>query len=193
MKTTIRSSMMVALILGSVAVARPELARAGSKSDPPATGANDANIKKELSDAEILGVADTANTRAIDQANVAVDKAQADSVKQYAQTMLKDHTEAKEQGRKLLAEVGISVSAVSAGLQKEGDDTMTQLETVLPSNFDRTYLQAQVRQQQSLLRTLDSVIPQTQGPQLKGLMMYMRQLTEQHLATARSTLATLGR
>jgi putative membrane protein len=192
MPNTFRSSILVTLFLGSVAVVVPRLAAAGSQSGAHALGAKDANIKKDLSDAQLLGVADTVNTGEIDRANIAVDKAQANSVKQLAQTMVKDHTEAKEQGRKLLAEYGIAVSGLSAGMQKESDDTMTQLQTVVPSSFDRTYLQSQIRLHQKLIKALDDVIPQAQGPQLKGLLQYMRQQADHHLATARSTLQSLG-
>jgi putative membrane protein len=182
---------LATLFLGSSTILVPRLAEAGSQSDSHAQGTKDPNVKKELSDAQLLGVADTVNTGEIDRANVAVEKAQADSVKQFAQTMLKEHIEAKEQGRKLLAEYGISVSGLSAGMQKESDETMTQLQTVVPSSFDRTYLQSQIRLQQKLIRTLDDVIPQAQGPQLKGLLEYMRQMADRHLATARSTLGSL--
>jgi putative membrane protein len=155
-------------------------------------GAKDANIKKDLSDSQILGVADTANTGEIDRANIATEKAQSDTVKQFAQMMLKEHTEAKQQGRKLFSEVGITVSALSAGMQKDSDDTMTQLMTVAPSGFDRTYMQAQVRLHQKTIRALDELIPQTQGPQLKGLLTYMRQQADRYLSTARSIINSLG-
>ncbi len=192
MMTKLRSSMVAALFLGSVPVVVPGLAQAGSQSDSHALGTKDPNAKKGLTDAQLLGVADTVNTGEIDRANVAIEKAQSDSVKQFAQMMLKEHTEAKEQGRKLLAEYGISVSGLSAGMQKESDDTMTQLQTVVPSSFDRMYIQSQMRLQQKLIHALDEVIPQTQGPQLKGLLQYMREMAERHLATARSTLSSLG-
>lgn len=192
MTNTFRSSILATLFLGSVGVVVPRPAEAGSESDAHALGAKDPNIKKDLSDAQLLGVADTVNTGEIDRANVAIEKAQADSVKQFAQMMLKEHIEAKEQGRKLLAEYGISVSGLSAGMQKQSDDTMTQLQTVVPSGFDRTYLQSQIRLQQKLIKGLDEVIPQAQGPQLKGLLQYMRQQADRHLATARSTLQSLG-
>ena len=186
MKTTHRSSILAALLLGSMTVVSPRLAEAGSQSDSHAAGAKDANIKKDLSDSQILGVADTANTGEIDRANIAVEKAQSDTVKQFAQMMLKEHTEAKQQGRKLFSEVGITVSALSAGMQKDSDDTMTQLMTVAPSGFDRTYMQAQVRLHQKTIRALDELIPQTQGPQLKGLLTYMRQQADRDPSTARS-------
>jgi putative membrane protein len=191
MMTTLRSSLLAALFLGSVTIVVPRLAEADSKSGSHATGAKDPNTKKDLSDSQLLAVADTANTGEIDRANVAIQKAQSDSVKQYAQMLLNDHTEAKQQGRKLLAEVGITVSPVSAGIQRDSDDAMKQLQTVVPSNFDRTYLQSQIRLHQKLIRTLDEGIPQAQGPQLKGLLQYMRQLAERHLATARSSLNAL--
>jgi putative membrane protein len=192
MTNTFRSSILATLFLGSVTVVVPRFAEAGSESDSHALGAKDPNIKKDLSDAQLLGVADTVNTGEIDRANVAIEKSQSDPVKQFAQTMLKDHTEAKEQGRKLLAEYGIAVSGLSAGMQKESDETMTQLETVVPSSFDRTYLQSQIRMHEKLIKALDDVIPQAQGPQLKGLLQYMRQQADRHLATARSTLQSLG-
>jgi predicted outer membrane protein len=64
--------------------------------------------------------------------------------------------------------------------------------TVVPSSFDRTYMEAQVRLHQKAMRAFDELIPQTQGPQLKGLLTYMRQQAERHLSTARSIINSLG-
>jgi len=192
MKTTLRSSMLTALFVGSAAIAGPRVADAGPQPDSHALGTKDTD-NQELSDGQILGVVDTANTSEIDQANVAITKAEADSVKEFAQMMIKDHTAAKERDRALAAGIGISVSALSAGIQKESNETMTLLMTVQPSNFDRTYMQTQVRAHQKVLRTLDELVPQAASPQLKTLLTDMRATVERHLTTAEATLAALGR
>jgi len=192
MKPKIRRPLFAALILGAVAAA--PVAEAGPRTGASATGSK-ANDKTNLTDAQILGVADTANTGEIAQANIAVSKAQVESVRQFAQLMIKDHSEAKEKGRSLGTELGLTpaTSPLSAGVQKDGDDAMAQLEKAQPGNFDRTYMQTQVRLHQKVLRTLDDLIPQADAPQLKSLLGDMRMHVEHHLTTARSTLATLGK
>src|SRR5437762_146880 len=122
-----------ALLAGCVGVAVPLAAQAGGK-DSHATD------KTDPSDAQILGIADVANTGEIGQANVALSKTQNDSVKQFAQLMVKDHTAAKEKGKAVGKELGLTPapSELSNGIQKDGNDATAQLDKASAANFDRT-------------------------------------------------------
>jgi putative membrane protein len=178
--------------LGVVGAAAPAV-QAGAKGDQhTASGAKGAN-KTDLTDAQILGVADTANAGEVAQANIALTKAQKDSVKQFAQLMVKDHSAAKDKGRAIGKELGLiaAPSGLSSGIQKDGDEASAKLEKAQSTNFDRTYMQIQVRLHQKVLKTLDDLIPQADAAQVKDLLTDMRGHVEHHLSVARTTLGNL--
>jgi putative membrane protein len=144
-------------------------------------------------DAQILGVADTANTGEVGQGNIALSKAQHDSVKQFAQLMVKDHTAAKEKGRAVAKELGLTPapSGLSNGVQKDGNDATAQLSKATSATFDRTYMQLQVTLHEKVLKMLDDLIPKADAQQVKALLTDMRGHVEHHLAAARTTLSSL--
>jgi len=174
------------LLTGGLALAVPLAARAGG----PEHHATD---KTDPSDAQILGVADAANTGEIGQANVALAKARRDSVKQFAQLMVKDHTAAKDKGRAVARDLGLTPapSGLSNGVQKDGNDATAQLGKATPDSFDRTYMQLQVRLHEKVLKTLDDLIPKADAQQIKTLLTDMRGHVEHHLTVARTTLSSL--
>jgi putative membrane protein len=190
MRASIQRRLLSTLLIGGSALAIPLSAEAGNK----AKSAHAAE-KTDVSDAQILGIADTANSGEIEQANIALSKAQKDSVKQFAQLMVKDHTAAKEKGKVVGRELGLTPapSALANGIEKDGDAVTSQLEKATPSDFDMTYLQLQVREHEKVLKAIDGLIPKADAQQVKGLLTDMRGHVEHHLATARTTLASLAK
>jgi putative membrane protein len=186
MKATFHHRLYSVLLTGGLALAVPLAAQAGGPD-------HHSTDKTDPSDAQILGVADTANTGEIGQGNIALSKAQRDSVKQFAQLMVKDHTAAKDKGRAVAKELGLTPapSGLSNGVQKDGNDATAQLGKATPENFDRTYMQLQVRLHEKVLKTLDELIPKADAQQVKALLTDMRGHVEHHLSAARTTLSSL--
>ncbi|HEX3593484.1 MAG TPA: DUF4142 domain-containing protein [Polyangiaceae bacterium] len=193
MNTILRRHALPAIALVGIAFVAPRAAHAEPKPAPHASNGAKAANKTDLSDAQLLGIADLANTGEVGQATYAMSKTQNEAVKQFAQLMIKEHGAARDKGRSIATELGIAAapSALSNGVQKDGDDVMSQLEKSSPPNFDRTYMQAQIRLHQKVLRMLDDLIPQADAAQIKALLTDMRGHVEHHLSTARSTLTAL--
>jgi putative membrane protein len=183
----------LATVLMGIGMCLPVAAGAAPKTGPGAASESKPANKAEVTDAQILGIADVANTGEVGQANIALSKGQADSVKQFAQLMVKDHTAAKEKGRAVGKELGLTPapSELSNGVQRDGNEATAQLEKASTRNFDRTYMQIQVRLHEKVLKTLDDLIPKADASQVKTLLTDMRGHVEHHLAVARSTLKSL--
>src|SRR5690606_21306842 len=100
----------------------------------------------DLSDSQILGAVSAANLGEIDQAEVALDRGNADSVVSYAQMMIDDHTTAEQRLQSLAAEQGLSVddSSVSRMLESQSEGLVMFLESVSDSQFDAEYIGGQV-------------------------------------------------
>jgi len=183
----------LATVLMGIGMCLPVTSGAAPKTGHAVAGDSKQANKNELTDAQILGFADTANTGEVGQGNIALSKGQADSVKQFAQLMVKDHTAAKDKGRAIGKELGLTPapSELSNGIQRDGNEATAQLEKASAQSFDRTYMQIQVRLHEKVLKKLDDVIPKADASQVKALLTDMRGHVEHHLAVARSTLTSL--
>jgi len=190
MRTSTQRRLLSALLIGGSAIAIPLGAEAGNKAKTA-----HATSKTDVTDAQILGIADTANSGEIEQAKIALSRAQKDSVKKFAGLMVKDHTDAKEKTKVVGRELGLAPapSALANSIEKEGDEVTSQLEKATPSDFDTTYLQLQVREHEKVLKAIDGLVPKAEAQQVKALLTDMRGHVEHHLTTARATLATLGK
>jgi len=182
-------------IVGALAVTTAGAALAGDSTGKKTPAAAPAN-KTDLTDAQILGVPDVANTDEVDQANVALSRTHSDKVKSFAEMMVRDHTAAKNQGLSIAKQLGLSpaTSAKSADVQKQGADALKTLHEANADDFDKKYLKTQIRLHEDTLKLLDGdLIPKASTPQVKGLLNDMRLHVQHHLAVAHSDLDTLSK
>lgn len=182
-------------VIGGVCTSAPHQGFAAPKKAPPraASEPNEARATSEstLSDAQILGVANTTNDGATALSGLALSRAQSEPVKQFARLVLNDQSAAKEQGHAIAVKLRIKPAPSSVGnaLQKQTDDVMGRLEKSTPLDFDRSYMESQVRLLQRVEQVFDELIPQTDSKELKRLVTDMHEQAEHHLALARGTLA----
>jgi len=151
--------------------------------NPPVLSAQD------LSDAEVAHVAVTANAIDVDLAKVALQRARAEQVKAFAQTMVDDHTGVNEQAAALAKKLGVTPAAneVSASLQKEADAAKSRLGSLSGMTFDRAYMEREVEYHQAVLDAIDNLlVPTTENAELKSLLETVRPAIAAHLERARS-------
>jgi putative membrane protein len=144
---------------------------------------------QDLSDAEVAHVAVTANAIDVDLAKVALQRARAEQVKAFAQTMVDDHTGVNEQAAALAKKLGVTPAAneVSASLQKEADAAKSKLDSLTGMAFDRAYMEREVEYHQAVLDAIDNLlVPTTENAELKGLLETVRPAIAAHLERARS-------
>src|SRR5581483_10135569 len=110
--------------------------------------------KPDLTDAQILGVTDVANTGEVEQANVAETRARSEKVKSFAQMMAKEHSEAKNKGLSIAKQLGVApaTSTKSAEVQKDSADILKKLHAADADDFDKTYLKAQIKLHEDTLK-----------------------------------------
>jgi putative membrane protein len=190
-RTLFRRAFSLAVI-GGVCITAQEGLTAPKKA-PPRTASEPvaarATSESNMSDGQILAVANAANDGEIALSSLASSKAQSEPVKQFALLMLKDHDAAKHRGLAVATKLRIKPSPSSVGnaLQKLADDLLGRLEKTSSLDFDQIYMESQIRFLQRVLSILDELLPQTDSKELQALVADMREHAEQHLATARST------
>ena len=172
-----------ALILASIAVAAVSTANAEDKTS--------ASVPTDAQIAMIVVVADTVD---VDYGKLAVKKASNQAVKEFAETMVRDHTAVNAQATDLAKKLGVipEESDISKSLKSGGDKTMAQLMTLTGAAFDKAYVDNEVTYHEAVLGVLDkTLIPNTRNAELKSLLESARPIFVNHLEHAKKLQASM--
>jgi putative membrane protein len=148
-----------------------------------------------LNDAQIAHAAVTANS--IDSATgvLAKGKGTAKAVKDFAQTMITDHTAVNKQATALAKKLNVTPedNDVSRQLKTNADQATSSLQGKSGADFDKAYIDNEVTYHQGVLDALDkTLIPGAQNAELKSLLETVRPNVASHLARAKNIQGTLG-
>ena len=146
-----------------------------------------AKTEKPLTDAEVLGVATAANDGEVQMAEVALKKATAPDVKQFAGMMKSHHQTALQKGKTLQAKTKITGvdSDVSTTLKADASDTLKDLRSKEGKAFDRAYVDSQVKAHKDVLTVIDNrLIPSATNGEVRGMLTEMRRTVADHLVKA---------
>ncbi len=149
----------------------------------------------DLSDPEVAHVAVTANSIDIDMAKLAQTRTTNAAVKQFAATMITDHTAVNQQAAALALKLGVTPAdnAVSQSLETGAKQARATLEPLHGRAFDRAYIDREVAYHQAVLDAIDKVlIPTTENAELKQLLTAVRPAVAAHLEHAKQLRTQLG-
>jgi putative membrane protein len=152
--------------------------------------------RTRLNDAQIAHVAVVAENGEVEQAWQATDRATSQLVKDFAATMIEQHSNSRREDIALVKQEDLDPagSGTSRDLAASALRRLHYLSLVGPSQFDDEYMKAQISQHEDLLSLLDDrLIPQASDPALRGRLMTMREMVQRHLADARDIRAGLSR
>jgi putative membrane protein len=149
-----------------------------------------------LNDAQIAHIAVTANS--IDSAAgvTAKQKGTAKSVKDFAQTMINDHSAVNKQAVALAKKLNVTPedNDVSKSLKSDADASTSNLQGKSGADFDKGYIDHEVTFHQTVLDALDkSLIPGAQNAELKALLEKVRPSIAAHLARAKDIRTALNK
>ena len=148
-----------------------------------------------LDDASIAHIAVTANTIDADMGDLALEKSQNEQVRQFAQTMIRDHRGVNEQAVALATRLGVTPADndVSRGLSSDAQTARTRIESLSGAEFDRAYMEREVAYHAAVLDALDqTLIPNATNAELRSLLETARGAVAAHLEHARSLSASLA-
>jgi putative membrane protein len=148
------------------------------------TDAPDAGL---LTDAQIIGVANAANTGEITEGNLALTKSTNTAVKAFATMMVNDHTTSNMNLTMLEQQTGLmpAASGTQMDIQTAVQQTMTMLMPLTGNSFDTAYVASQVTTHQTVQTLLMNVlIPEAQNGQLKAFLQAMLTTVNGHLQLA---------
>jgi predicted outer membrane protein len=165
---------------------------AGGDGAPTAGAGGEGGEALVLSDAQILHVTATANQGEIEQGTIALDRAQTESVDEFAQMMVSQHGAALADGSELAQQLGLAGNALSMQLQSESAAIVAQLQLAEDAEFDAVYMNAQVAAHERVLGVLDDeLIPDADDTALRDYLETLRTSVADHLEMARDMVEEL--
>ena len=149
-----------------------------------------------LTDEQIVGITHTANLGEIEQAKLASTRAKDGRVKKLAAMMIKDHTAADTKGTELAKRVSLVPSESSTGtsLKSDADSNTASLKTQTATDFDKAYVDTQVKEHQAVLDTIDQKLsPNAKNPDLKSYLTDVRAAVAMHLEHAKDLQSAMAK
>lgn len=177
--------MLKSLILPLVAFAAFSTIQAQNEAAAPAP-----------TDAQIAMIAVTANSVDIDTAKMAKQKTSNKAVKEFADTMVRDHTTVNSKATALVKKLGVTPeeSDASKSLRSDGEKKMAELKTMTGAEFDKAYMDNEVNYHEAVLGVLDkTLIPNAKNMELKSLLESARPIFVSHLEHAKKLQASFGK
>jgi putative membrane protein len=156
-----------------------------SQASPSASVGSTADVSG-LSDAQIAAVLQAINQGEIKQGVLATNRASASSVKRFASHMVTAHRTmlATETAILSRAQITPSPNAVSNQLKRDGRAQLSTLQSMRGRDFDRAYVDGQVRGHTEALEIIDRTLPTLRNPELKMDVLNARPRVEAHLREA---------
>ena len=149
----------------------------------------------DLSDPEVAHVAVTANSIDIDLAKFAQTRTRNAAVRQFAATMIADHSAVNAQAAALAGRLGVTPAdnKVSQSLLAGASTARAGLDSLRGAAFDRAYIDREIAYHQAVLDAIDGLlVPTTSNADLKKLLVDVRPAIAVHLEHAKTLRAQLG-
>lgn len=149
-----------------------------------------------INDAQIAHIVVTAN--AIDSAagELAKKKGASKAVKDFAQTMVTDHTGVNKQAVALATKLSVTPedNDTSRQLKTGADANVAKLQGLSGAAFDKAYIDNEVGYHQAVLDAIDkTLIPNAQNAELKALLEKVRPAIAAHLERAKSVQSSTAK
>jgi putative membrane protein len=139
-----------------------------------------------LNDAQVAAVMNAMNGDQIREARLAGNSASTPQVRQYARQVLVTHQNMQNKLDTLYSQMQITPSpnAVSNQIDSDGQNRVTALESLRGKDFDRVFMDDQVRSHNNALELLDRAIPNAQDKRLKTQLTDARTRVDAQLRQA---------
>ena len=139
--------------------------------------------KLSAADKKFVMKAAQGGTAEVTMAQLAQQKSQTDSVKQFAQSMIDDHTPNNAQLMKLASAKGLTPSTDPDAMQQK---MATKLQGLDGKKFDTAYLNGQVKSHNAMLKLFQTESKEGTDPDLKAFADATIPTIQKHITMAQS-------
>lgn len=144
--------------------------------------------ESRLNDAQIAGVVTAVNQGEIDLARMALERADSQNVRDYAQLMIRDHQQAQDALQQIQQSAAFSTASsnVRRNLTSQVATLRRDLERMSGPSFEREYLRSQVALHDQAIRLSDErLLREAQSEELRDFLTELRPILENHREIAR--------
>lgn len=157
-------------------------------------GAMAQNPSKEKSrmnqqDKDFARLAAQANRGEIEIGTLAQQKASNDAVKEFGKRMVEDHTNAGHELRNWSAQTNFMLPT---GITADDSSTKSSLSSESGTQFDRKYMQSQLKDHKQVIAAFEKEIQDGQDPQLKQIAAKILPVLQDHVRLAEDVAGKLG-
>jgi putative membrane protein len=163
----------------------PEATIQSPASPTPMAATSTAKLSK--SDRSFVMTAASAGLAEVQAAQLAEQKTQDPTVKEFAQKMITDHTANNQQLASLAAQKGITVPTAPDAKDQKQIDALSKLDG---AKFDHTYLKDQVRDHETVLKLMQKEASSGRDPDLKSFARTTTPIIQQHLDMAKQDVSS---
>lgn len=141
-----------------------------------------------MSDADVVGVLNTVNRSEIEAGQLARDRAASSEVRAYASQMVNEHQLKMHNTTQLARRIGVRprTPALAQTLENTHREAMTQLRDKSGRDFDRTYLEYQIKMHQQSVNLVEDTAGSVDHAELKRFLRETRPDLQKHLSAVLS-------
>ena len=179
----------IALSLAALLVAGACASGSMENADSMAAAPQAQQPSQPLTDANIAAIVVAANTIDIENGKLALERSGSDNIRQFAQTMITDHSGVNQAAVDLVTKLKVSPveNSTSTGLVESANATRASLRAHRGADFDRAYIANEVDYHRAVLSAIDdALIPSAQNAELRALLVSVRPAIAAHLQHAES-------
>jgi len=144
-------------------------------------------------DPNIVALLDEANMADSAAGSIAATKGTSSEVREFAKRMMRDHHQLRAQGAALAKKLNVTPAAPSDDpvMPMAQDETNTLNSTAKGKDFDKAYIDDEVKAHKAVLDLATKAAGQTQNAELKNLIQKAAPVIQGHLTKAESIQKTL--
>jgi putative membrane protein len=195
------------LVVGSLLTAAPAFAQQGTApaaaqgtapaAAPAGEEAKPADAKPAFTptDPQIAAIVMAANQVDIDAAKMAKGKTKNKAVKQFAETMIRDHSAVNKEVKALAKKTKMKPedNTNSKNLTGAGKQSMTDLKKKKGADFDKAYVDNEIAYHQQVIDVINNtLIPAAQNADLKAMLTRVAPAIQAHLDHAKKLQGELA-
>jgi putative membrane protein len=157
--------------------------------------ASSAQAQTAPTDAQIAAIVVAANQVDIDAGKLAETRGSTPEVKAFGKRMVLDHTSSNQRASELAQKLNLKPEPgeTSKSLTKGGEEMRAKLKKLEGADFDRAYVDNEVKFHQTVIDTVDeTLLPNAKNPQLKALLEQTRPTLVSHLEHAKQIQEKMG-
>jgi putative membrane protein len=137
-------------------------------------------------DAQLAAIIQAINMSEMQAAQLAESRAMSPELRRFAKDMETQHRDMQSRANAVFSrsQMTPSENPVSARMKSDAQSELSTLQSMRGKDFDRAYLESEVRDHNSALELIDRMIADAKSPELKGELENMRPKVEAHLRKA---------